>query len=406
MEKKSSNNKLILKKQNDKYSIYLSIKDKSSTRLVSSGISLNYRSEFDVKSQKIIFNKKLKNNTFNELDIENQNIKLINFINKQRLINDQNEDNIYSKVLNIYNVYKLNQQFGTAKRMLTLLNFFKQKKFNNLKLKNLNHLIIEEFYLDCLSKNNTNNTIKSKIKIFKTVIKKILLNENETEITILDLFKNIRVRESEPKLRYLSDQEITNLFETYFRNSIILTPHEKEVLRMFLFGILSGLRFRDLINLKIEDVNFNEKLINLVNSKSQINQHIHLNSTALKLLNSFNNSFFVFNFLNINDLIKTKELLHIKYESLNASCNRSLKKIALKTKINNKVSFHYSRHSCGTQLLNRGVDIQIISRVLGHANIRQTETYLKVNNNLKINALNKLDDLYEEMILNHQTKTN
>lgn len=56
-----------------------------------------------------------------------------------------------------------------------------------------------------------------------------------------------------------------------------------------------------------------------------------------------------------------------------------------------KISFHKFRHNYATDLLEAGVDVAIISQLLGHSNIETTvNTYISDSNlNLKINAIKK-----------------
>lgn len=51
---------------------------------------------------------------------------------------------------------------------------------------------------------------------------------------------------------------------------------------------------------------------------------------------------------------------------------RSLDRIIKMTNINKKVTLHTLRHTFGSVLLRRGVNIEIISKLMGHANISIT----------------------------------
>jgi len=45
-----------------------------------------------------------------------------------------------------------------------------------------------------------------------------------------------------------------------------------------------------------------------------------------------------------------------------------------------KAHFHALRHSCATQLMDRGEDIAIVQDHLGHASIANTQIYAKITN--------------------------
>ena len=65
-----------------------------------------------------------------------------------------------------------------------------------------------------------------------------------------------------------------------------------------------------------------------------------------------------------------------------------------KTTIQKDVSMHTLRHSFATHLLEDGVDIYSIQRLLGHADIRTTIVYLHVAQVIPKVAHSPLDSLY------------
>jgi integrase/recombinase XerD len=54
---------------------------------------------------------------------------------------------------------------------------------------------------------------------------------------------------------------------------------------------------------------------------------------------------------------------------------------------------HRFRHSAATLLIEEGVDIRLVQRLLGHASIATTELYTKVSDNSLIAAIERADTL-------------
>ena len=75
--------------------------------------------------------------------------------------------------------------------------------------------------------------------------------------------------------------------------------------------------------------------------------------------------------------MSTPEKRRYAIASRNALANKYLKKIAKKAGVETSVSFHLSRHSAAGYLLEQGYGVRTIQRVLGHANVRITEDYLR-----------------------------
>ena len=57
----------------------------------------------------------------------------------------------------------------------------------------------------------------------------------------------------------------------------------------------------------------------------------------------------------------------------NQKYNTKLKLVADAAGIDKSITSHDGRRSCGYMLLNAGVPISVVSRILGHSSIRQTE---------------------------------
>jgi site-specific recombinase XerD len=64
--------------------------------------------------------------------------------------------------------------------------------------------------------------------------------------------------------------------------------------------------------------------------------------------------------------------------SATAYINKNLKIIAKGAGIEKSVSFHTSRHTWATRALKKGISIDKVSKLMGHAAIRETQIYAKI----------------------------
>ena len=72
--------------------------------------------------------------------------------------------------------------------------------------------------------------------------------------------------------------------------------------------------------------------------------------------------------------------LKMAINSKNVYANKDLQYITKKLKLTKHISFHTSRHTWATRALRKGMRIEYVSRLMGHASIRTTQIYAKIVN--------------------------
>lgn len=79
-----------------------------------------------------------------------------------------------------------------------------------------------------------------------------------------------------------------------------------------------------------------------------------------------------------------------------AYCNRVLKKIAAEVGIDKTmITYHMARHTFATtNALAQGIRIEVVSRMLGHTNIKATQIYAKVTDDMLAKGFDEMADIY------------
>ena len=130
-----------------------------------------------------------------------------------------------------------------------------------------------------------------------------------------------------------------------------------------------GLRLNELLNLKIEDINGESKLLKVVQGKGNKDRFIPISENLLILLRQY--------YIKYNP----KEYLFNGQNKLKYS-GGSVGKI-VKKYFGNKFHVHLLRHSFGTHLVENGVELNKIQKLMGHSDIKSTQIYTKTANNLQ-----------------------
>ena len=129
-----------------------------------------------------------------------------------------------------------------------------------------------------------------------------------------------------------------------------------------------GLRVSEIINLKITDIDSNRMIIHIKNAKGKKDRLVPLSNNVLDLLRLYFKEF------------KPKEYL-FNGQTTNQYSIQSCQKI-YKQYIDDKSSIHSLRHSCFTNLLEKGTDLRIIQKLAGHSSSKTTEIYTHVSNQM------------------------
>lgn len=152
------------------------------------------------------------------------------------------------------------------------------------------------------------------------------------------------------------------------------------------FAYAGGLRMNELRMLKIVDVDLDRKLVHIRQGKGKKDRYVILSDFLANRFNAY--------LQEVKPQVYLFEGLTPGQEMGERSIQYVINEAVKKTDIKKDVSMHTLRHSFATHLLEDGVDIYSIQRLLGHADIRTTIVYLHVAQVLPKVAHSPLDTLY------------
>lgn len=250
--------------------------------------------------------------------------------------------------------------------------------------KDLTVEIIRDYIEWRKSDGNTNETInKSLTPIFKSVKKMMRLGWIDSCVgeEILELYLPTNTQSLGDEIgtdkHYLTVEQIKQLIKMTEQSKY---PRTKELVDMFMFSIhTGGMRFSDICTLRWSEVD----LVNRIIKHLQVKNHtkkptiltLPITDEGFKILKNWEgkNDNFVFDMLCENFDLNDEKLLKHTINSLNKTMNQSLRCLGEKMKLSFNLHFHCSRHTYGTLLLNRGVDINVISHLMGHSSTWVTQ---------------------------------
>lgn len=245
--------------------------------------------------------------------------------------------------------------------------FIKTQKKDDVMVKEITPLFVDEFFVYLLGL-MSNNTAIQKMKQLKKILR-MAVEEGYIKASPFKTKLKVEQKEVEP----LTLDELRAI-----RNKKITVERLARVRDIFVFECYTGLAFTDLVNLKSEnfivDSEGNEWIIKS-RQKTKIQSTIPLLPVAKEILLKYDG--------------KLPTLTNQRY-------NGYLKELGDICGIQKCLHSHLARHTFATILLNSGVDMVSVSKILGHANSKITErVYAKM---LPDTIMNKVKGVQERII--------
>lgn len=251
------------------------------------------------------------------------------------------------------------------------------ESYQQEKISDINYSQIRSWIVDLVESKVSNRSVNRKISSLKSFYKylqkiKIIQNNPLSSHKALKTSKKIQVPFSIKEVNeVLSNIETEDSFEST-RNKLIVALFYS-----------TGMRRTELIQLKMNSINFSEKQLKVIGKRNK--------ERLLPLLPSVLKS--MHNYIKQRDLIDTSE----DYLFLTSKGNKLYETLVYRI-INNyfsnvssklKKSPHILRHSFASHMLNEGADLNSVKELLGHSSLASTQVYTH-------NSLEQLKKVYKQ----------
>jgi len=253
--------------------------------------------------------------------------------------------------------------------------FNKFLKINSVKLnEKLNYSFVRQWIVELSENGLSTRSINRKISSLKSYFN-FLIAINKLNVSPLKLHRNLKV---EPKIIIpFNEKEMDKVFEIFNNNS------DKLDRDFLIIEILysTGIRRDELINLKFEDIYFEQGLIKVLGKRNK-ERLVPVLPNLLSKIKKYSSN----NYIN-SYLFKSKNGKKISPSTIYRIVKKYFRQISSK----NKISPHVLRHSFATHMINNGADINSVKEILGHSSLASTQIYTKI----------KVPKMLNDYMLNH-----
>lgn len=282
---------------------------------------------------------------------------------------------------------------------------------NGIQVGTLTTDILQNYY-NSLTNHYTKSTIKKNYAIISQCIKYGNKRKHFAETIDLDdivLPHDDVVIKKKREISFLTDDDMKKIYKESKRVNVpgfnwggkIGESTYGNNANLIVFILYTGLRVSEAIGLQWNNVDIQNKKITVINNATLKGKNsstktpsgtrtIPLNDIAFEIINienklnpSHNDNDYVFITKNGGKIASRHNI------------NRTLQKMINRAGCSvDKLSPHELRHSFGSALLRKGVDIKIVSKLLGHKDITVTyNVYIHILNEQEVTAINILNDI-------------
>ena len=279
----------------------------------------------------------------------------------------------------------------------------------NIKLKELNREILQYFIYKVQGEYNLS---EKTTKDYVAIIKQIMIDGQE-EGVIPDFAINKR------KLKYKKQELIGTTKDTYteeeYKEIIQAVLKKINYTKLgILIGLYTGMRIGELCALKFEDIDINNKKINVTKTLQRIydptqpDKPTKIQITSTKTANSTRAIPITDEMAEILTKMNNGNETYILTGTTKYSEPRTFRRKY--TEFMNKIGiqplkFHSLRHTFASMNIENGADIKTISQILGHSDIDTTlKVYTHTSEKQKMKTIEKFEALLKEKEISYDSK--
>ena len=200
----------------------------------------------------------------------------------------------------------------------------------------------------------------------------------------INFLKNQKI--DNKRLRYLSPEEADLLLNE-------IRKHSEQTYRISLLSLNSAMRFGEIAALCWQHINLDRREITILDAKNGQSRSVYMTDIILKMFSAMKQG-------KTDDLVFPARISVADGEhakpmiSVSNVFDKAVKNLGLNDGITDrrmKVVFHSLRHSCASWLVNAGVELPVIAKILGHKTLAMTMRYSHVNDQSVRSAMQKID---------------
>ena len=231
-----------------------------------------------------------------------------------------------------------------------------------------------------LSAKGLSNATINRVRALLSSILNMIIDHGLIEVNPIARVK--KYKENNQIERYLSDDELKRLMV------VLQYPehygiHNKTIVGIIKFLLLTGVRKREAMDMKWSDVEFSKSTWLLKFNKSGKARHIALNKDALAILDMMPK---------ISDYIFANPETSKPYNDIRKTFDKVMQSADIK-----EMRIHDLRHNFASLAVNSGESLFVVQKLLGHASPQTTQRYAHLQQSTLQNASEKIAAVIREV---------